>query len=862
MKKSSEYGIYAKAARMLPVCAMAIMATGCTDDTLHSSDVIRDDIQFKVCINDIWNQGAVSRSDTTARPKSIELSDETHRLYLVPSPVEETKGMGRGCVLEDESLASFGVFAKIAGSESGPDYMYNEEVTSKNSWAPVKSYLWPGEGKLHINAYVPYVSEPQSDEGITSLPAITDKGDLAISYKVPAIVDEQEDLMWSTPCDASKSPCQLTFNHALTAIRIFSGSELPSCTIKEISIKNVLDEGTLDLETGEWSDTDGSATYTLTDQVTLTASEGNKYVTPGIPVVDGDNTFILLPQTLGSDATLSMTIDFNGTTTVLTASLDGQEWGAGKVLNYRISASPEQQTLNLDVTGKFESNYYLGTDTFTVKSSLTDGSSTTPIKWIAEFVDDNGNVIDRPQWISDFPVSGTGDTHCSVTTVLQDPRFVQLSPESQILQAASDINQTSGHTPYNLASSTGDASVENTANCYVINAPGIYSLPLVYGNAIKNSASNPSAYTSSSHNRYALKQFVNHLNNAITDPYIYNNQGCTPASANLLWEAELGLVKNVSLSADKKSLTFQVGHSTIRQGNAVVAVYDASGAVMWSWHIWVTDYVPGTGTVDVNVSGKNYGLYPRCVGQVNGGDITDFEPRSVNVRFTQTDVPEGLTPLTKTLVFTQKGITINKGDRYTYYQWGRKDPMVPDAEEWYDATHQEIRTLTQMAVESQIPSGMSLEQCWTLDPQVFWTSPNNHKFSYNNLWNTNLSATAPVKTVYDPSPVGSMIPIRNIYHEIVLNGTLTFGNSSAGRTGFIISTADGTLWFPPLGYRSGNSGNTTNSGSMGEYWSSESNTTGIEAWALVLEGNNSTPNMDHPTDPRGYGLGVCPMLEP
>ena len=57
---------------------------------------------------------------------------------------------------------------------------------------------------------------------------------------------------------------------------------------------------------------------------------------------------------------------------------------------------------------------------------------------------------------------------------------------------------------------------------------------------------------------------------------------------------------------------FDVDHSTIRQGNAVVAVLDASGMIMWSWHIWVTDYVPGDGLKKVtNYQGYNT-IYCRC----------------------------------------------------------------------------------------------------------------------------------------------------------------------------------------------------------------------------------------------------------
>lgn len=61
---------------------------------------------------------------------------------------------------------------------------------------------------------------------------------------------------------------------------------------------------------------------------------------------------------------------------------------------------------------------------------------------------------------------------------------------------------------------------------------------MVYGNAIKDGGTNASAYTSQSSGTYVLKTFVNHLDAAITDPYIYNNAGCTPLDAVLVWQDE------------------------------------------------------------------------------------------------------------------------------------------------------------------------------------------------------------------------------------------------------------------------------------------------------------------------------------
>lgn len=138
------------------------------------------------------------------------------------------------------------------------------------------------------------------------------------------------------------------------------------------------------------------------------------------------------------------------------------------------------------------------------------------------------------------------------------------NPHNSKLQIAEDINVQTGKTPYNLSNSSGEETVENTANCYLVNAPGIYSLPLVYGNGIKNGNFNTPAYNK--------PHFRNHLDKQISNPYIYNNSQCNPTDAILLWQDEENLVTEVRLSSDKKRLEFKVDGSTIRQGNAVVAV--------------------------------------------------------------------------------------------------------------------------------------------------------------------------------------------------------------------------------------------------------------------------------------------------
>ncbi|MDE5594401.1 MAG: fimbrillin family protein, partial [Muribaculaceae bacterium] len=544
-------------------------------------------------------------------------------------------------------------------------------------------------------------AEASASEGITTLPTA---GAMSLDFVTPAEVADQFDLMYSTPRDASASPCKLTFNHALTAVRFVTGAEMTPCTISEIKISGVNSSATLNIESGEWSESNGQSEFAVEPGVALTAADGSKYVAAGTALTADNQTFFLLPQSLGSDAKISLTIEANGNTSTFEASLDGQTWIAGQTVTYRLSASAATPSLKLEicdadgkVIDKLLSKYTGSLLNYTVNSVYDDGNGNTqPVEWGMSFVDADGNALDSaPDWIVSYVSDGKGGESVELRTDLIVPTFLQMSSETQELRNATDINTASGYDYYNLSNATGAPEVENTANSYLINAPGKYSLPLVYGNAVKDGTTNQSAYVSTisdtkAHERKALITFINHLGNEISNPYIYNNSGCVPADAVLVWEEKIGLVRNVSLSDDKKSLEFEIPAGFIRQGNAEVAVRDKDGTIMWSWHIWVTNFVNGSDWYTVPVEGVDYHLYPHTMGRVNAGDITEFEKQEVVMRFTQKNVPDGLQALTIDLPVELASKTIETKSYYSFYQWGRKDPMVSAVDQFYDGEHNEI----------------------------------------------------------------------------------------------------------------------------------------------------------------------------
>ena len=113
---------------------------------------------------------------------------------------------------------------------------------------------------------------------------------------------------------------------------------------------------------------------------------------------------------------------------------------------------------------------------------------------------------------------------------------------------------------------------------------------------------------------------------------------------NVVWQTASGFVQYADFEDGKAS--FYIGADSddatkIKQGNAVIGAYDADGELIWSWHIWATDYDPDAegGTVDFN----GYTLMNRNLGALaNDNSTTDK-------------------------ILASYGL---------YYQWGRKDPFI------------------------------------------------------------------------------------------------------------------------------------------------------------------------------------------
>ena len=315
----------------------------------------------------------------------------------------------------------------------------------------------------------------------------------------------------------------------------------------------------------------------------------------------------------------------------------------------------------------------------------------------------------------------------------------------------------------------------NTANCYVVTHPGYYKFPLVYGNAIKNGATNASAYRSST--------FVNHLGNPITEPYIYdnsnNNSGKLEAkSAELVWQDAPNLISNnISLCDDQKYIKFQITKENIQQGNAVIAVKDGNGKIMWSWHIWVTN--------------KNV-----------------YETQAV-------------TASNKTLMFMPFPLGWNDSTpapTCTFYQWGRKDPFPPSNGSnsditlyAYETTNPTMKNEAQTSIQTSIMNPLTFYGTGTAS----WENT-----SALDLWNvgntdTDVNFNLVTKSVYDPSPAGFHLPCTAAFTGFTTNN----GSWNSTTNGYTFTTNNVETYWQACGFRAYNSGSLNDVGSIGDYWS-------------------------------------------
>ena len=435
----------------------------------------------------------------------------------------------------------------------------------------------------------------------------------------------------------------------------------------------------------------------------------------------------------------------------------------------------------------------------------------------------------KPAWLSlsktegDGSILAAGETgSATVTKEITD----RLAMYNKVLHDAAQ--KGSAGSPYDLSKHDfkGNDTQRNTANCYLISAPGWYKIPLVYGNAIKNEATNSSSYQTSNTSTYILKNFKNHAGADITSPYInVQNSGNPATQASIVWTDQSGIVEASSLSVtgsgQNSYLNFHVPADKIKNGNAVIAVKNAAGTIMWSWHLWF-DHKDVLETVKcTNYQNKDYNFTKQTLGFAYlkwDGSIYD-KNRIVKVKFEQAVGQKTPGKQHATITIEQEPGSV-KEISSTLYQFGRKDALPG------------TNTLAEGSFSVEKISGYSLQNT-IQHPDIFYSWNSGYYTVYfKNIWSADNTSEGyndnpVVKTVYDPCPAGFHMPASNAFTGFTTNGQSGGLINASGIWDYgwnfnnKITSPDAAVYFPASGYRgsSHNDGSLNNVGVHGYYWS-------------------------------------------
>ena len=540
------------------------------------------------------------------------------------------------------------------------------------------------------------------------------------------------------------------------------------------------------------------------------ASDG----TAGKEITTPDNTFFLLPQALPSEAVLEVTMMINGQLKTLKKAINGKTWKQGEKIVYNLSSSTiTQETFTLEAVTTGSANYDgSGNITYNIKSTKTDGfGHASFVPWTMEFSTDNGAhwTNTKPDFITLTTQENNGDLTAKSYTATFTAQEKTIGNNSADILKAREVKTNVDLSTVDIKGNAHGKGT-TTANCYVIHNPGTYKFPAIYGNAMKNGTDNKSAYTSSKQGQqYILSPFINAYGQGITKPQIDNI-----ANACLIWQDTQNLISNISYTADGY-VHFSVNKATIHNGNAIIAVRDNSNTILWSWHIWVTeeDLTPVEIT---NHGGYKYNILPVNLGWCEL-DNQFYAERSLKVRIKQGEESNNIKEIS--LQQLRHDIAISKRDgNCPYYQWGRKDPMLPgDGITPYNGKDKTCYTTdTQYAFQHK---GLN-----TTDIKEYIRNP--HKFNiklemdgkYYNLWSTDNDKTdandeVVIKSVYDPSPVGYSLPASNAFRGFTTTGETTWSSSDFNIKGEFnkglyfynkLGKQGDTIFFPACGYRNAN----------------------------------------------------------
>jgi len=718
-----------------------------------------------------------------------------------------------------------------------PEWFYNESTLSNGKLVTPRKWSW---AIPHARFYAVF---PQVKNEYTKikLSPETYEGSPYIEFEDETDVTNQKDLM--TACSGhvhysvqgTAPRTDLDFRHALTAIKFAVGQNLSiNKTISKVEIRNALSKGKYTLSdkfdgTGaKWENLSDAKTFKLEGLAVSTNQNPNAVLTGN----DGDNyTFYMIPQEL-TGKNITVYVEFADGSKI-ESTLKGS-WLAGTTKTYKLSEKNSTWEYTLETTNPANVAYNQDqSNDYHVTSyrNAPDGTK-QPVKWKAVGFEEYDRATDswtnlgtnKPTWLTAMSKEngeGGANAESGRATITKADLKDRLTEYNKVLQTATEKGAAGNY--YNLSNANGGDAIQNTANSYLISAPGYYRIPLVYGNAVKSGTTNESSYKTAHTGTDVLSNFKDHLGNDITTPYINVQNASNPATqASIVWMDQKDLVDGLTVTnnGDKSFVNFHVSAANIKNGNAVITVKSADGTIMWSWHLWF-DHSDALSTIAcTNHEGDNFKITKNILGYtLYKWKSTSYEsPRVARMKIEQ-EVGNGAKK-SAYITITQSPYAEREYST-ALYQFGRKDAF-PGTNTLYESTFVENGG-NNISIVNAIQN-----------PGTFYTDGNKWgtEYKYFNLWSMQTTSQGDasktlVKTVYDPCPVGFTMPPLKTFSGATTTGITNTNNKDINALGnwdqgwhFYAkdSSSPSTVYYPAIGSRTARAGSLYGVKDRGYYW--------------------------------------------
>lgn len=781
---------------------LALLLSGCTDRLgIDNGAADGDVVRFAPAISEMndLQPSAATRAMATKHVIRLSRTEGTPQLYLHIEPELEMEGGARqtngtrAAYITNNTISKLYYSIFQENGTPGKPLVEKGLTTKADNWMTTTEWPHGSRQKFKVYSISPFDETFTKHGSVTNVSSIDFNTPPVLSYETPDSA-EQSDLVYavSDPCDPEASHViTMNYRHLLAGIALSEGSMVSGLKVKTVEIKGLYSKGSCDLKDLTWT-VDNTATKDFTITKNYTSVGRN----PTVITPTGSDELMVIPQTAPDGATITVTIELpNKSERKLTASIAGTKFERGVVywlilstraVNWRYTLNVSQKTVNTPYGG--------GTAAITVNSWRTsannDGSANTQeaVPYTISYSEDGGKTWsdNAPAWLTGVPSYNPNQlsNETSITTGAQTAKTSSHKANLQGKAAVKDYDLSR----YDINGKALGAPC--TANCYVLHGPGTYRIPCVYGNTLKLGQYNGYAVDGQNESGEG-EAFVNYSGTRIDE----SNYKFTPASADVVWQSTSGVITNTAVTPGSDGMsyiTFTVNKTNLQQGNAIIAASDASGTVMWSWHLWITD---------ATLTSPYNDFLTQNLGWVSSSDSYNHYPaRTVLLRIQQTNELSDADPVFITVNQTEGNVDIDpSAGSCLYYQWGRKDPFRSS-----DITKDNSTLITtnggaplQNAIKN--PSKPMLyyytPSWWEGGRSDLYDWTSDH---YNVLWNARYSTqqvNTPVeKSVYDPSPYGFRAPrglkTFEIFSTLPNMGYYSLGRDRDSRYGYYVTVSN------------------------------------------------------------------------